>query len=142
MFSDYSLRVLMYVGSKEDGSLSTIDDIAGAYRVSRNHLMKVVLRLGQLGYLETVRGKGGGIRLGRPPDRINIGSVVRETEEDLGLVECMQDNGALCAIDPACVLRGALRRALNEFFRVLDEYSLQDLLAPRNRLISLLGIAS
>jgi len=146
-FTDYSLRVLMYVGVKGEG-LATIDEIASRYGISRNHLMKVVLRLGQLGYLKTVRGKGGGLRLAQPPEAINLGAVVRATEDDLGLVECLQKpergSGAGpaggCRIAPACVLRGVLGEALDAFLAVLDRYTLADLIRPRAPLADLLGI--
>ena len=138
-FTDYCLRVLMYAGAKESG-LATIDEIAKSYGISRNHLMKVVFRLGQLGYLNTVRGKGGGIALAKKPEAINIGTLVRETEEDLSLVECFQKTEPGCRIEAACVLRSALGRALNAFLAVLDSYTLADLLAPRRKLAQLLDI--
>jgi Rrf2 family nitric oxide-sensitive transcriptional repressor len=137
-FTDYSLRVLMFVAAK-DGQ-ATIDEIARGYGISRNHLMKVVYRLGQLGYLTTVRGKGGGITLARPPAAINIGAVVRQTEEDLDIVECFQESDAGCAILPACVLKGALGKALGAFMAVLDGYTLADLIGRRRALAGLLRI--
>lgn len=140
-FSDYCLRVLMFVGAKRDG-LATIDEIAAAYGISRHNLTKVVLRLGQLGYLETVRGKGGGMRLGRPAAEIGLGAIVRDTEEELGPVACLNDSGRYCVIEPACVLKTAIARAMREFVRVLDEYTLEDLLLPRTRLARLLGVAA
>ena len=139
-FTDYSLRVLMYVGTKGD-ELSTIDEIAEAYGISRNHLMKVVYRLGKLGYLETIRGKTGGMRLLPAPGDINIGRLVRETEETLGLVECMQERGE-CCIQPACSLQGILNESLNAFLAVLDKYTLADLLRPRQRLKKLLELTA
>lgn len=138
-FTDYSLRVLMFVGTKGEAR-STIDEIALRHDISRNHLMKVVLRLRQLGYLKTVRGNGGGIRLGRAPGEIGLGRVVREIENDIGPVSCLQKAGAPCILEPACILKGALARAMAEFLRVLDEYTLADLLLPRTRIATLLGI--
>jgi len=138
-FTDYCLRVLMYAGAR-DGALATIDEIAAAYGISRNHLMKVVLRLGQLGYLETVRGKGGGLRLAMAPATIGLGRLVRETEQDLALVECFQGYKQACAVEPACVLKKVLGEALGAFLDVLDGYTLADLLVPRRRLATLLGI--
>lgn len=140
-FTDYSLRTLMYVGAKGD-TLATIDEIAGSYNISRNHLMKVVSRLSQLGYLETVRGKGGGMRLARLPERINLGTLVRQTEEDLAIVECFKGNGETCCIEPACVLTKTLKKALAAFLTVLDGYTLADLVKPRKRLAHLLRISA
>jgi Rrf2 family nitric oxide-sensitive transcriptional repressor len=138
-FTDYCLRVLMFVGAKE-GELATIDEIARGYGISRNHLMKVVYRLGQLGYLTNVRGKGGGVYLAKKPDAINLGTLVRQTEEDLVVVECFQQSRTGCQIQSACVLRHALGKALNAFLAVLDGYTLADLLAPRRKLAQLLDI--
>ncbi|MBI2959565.1 MAG: Rrf2 family transcriptional regulator [Betaproteobacteria bacterium] len=136
-FSDYSLRVLIYLGVNE-GQRSTVEQIARAYGISRNHLMKVVHYLSQAHYIETTRGKGGGMRLGRAPEKINIGALVRATEENHKLVECFDRNASECRIEPACVLRGVLGRALEAFFRALDQYTLADLLASRPRLARLL----
>lgn len=140
-FTDYCLRVLMYAGTKGD-ELATIDEIAASFDISRNHLMKVVFRLGQLGYLTTVRGKGGGMRLARDPAEINLGRLVRETEEDMALVECFDGPPGACRIEPACVLRKALGEALEAFLAVLDDYTLADLLAPRSALATLLAMPS
>lgn len=137
LYSDYSLRVLMYVGINRD-RLCTIGEIADAYDISRNHLMKVVKDLGQSGYLETIRGRSGGIRLAREPHDINIGQLVRHTEEGFELVECFGTSN-LCAISPACRLRGLLGNALNAFLDVLDEASLADLLENGDALAKLLG---
>lgn len=138
-FTDYCLRVLMYVGTKED-ELATIDEIAASYGISRNHLMKVVFRLGQLGYLTTVRGKGGGMRLARDPSEINLGTVVRQTEEDMALVECFEAPPGMCRIERACILKKVLGEALEAFLAVLDRYTLADLLVPRSGLARLLGL--
>ncbi len=138
-FTDYCLRALMYVALK-GGKLATIDEISDRYAINRNHLVKVIFRLGQLGYLDTVRGKGGGIRLAKDPARINLGTLVRETEDDWALVECFQDRDCLCVIEPACVLRKALRQALDAFFKTLDEYTIVDLLKPSRNLARLLAL--
>ena len=138
-FTDYCLRALMYVGAKGEG-LATIDEIAAAYGISRNHLMKVVFRLGQLGYLQTVRGRGGGMRLAMPPDQINLGRLIRQSEEDLALVACFKVGDESCAIAPGCRLKGVFAEALDAFLAVLDGYTLADLLAPRRRLAKLLGM--
>ncbi|WP_311195746.1 Rrf2 family transcriptional regulator [Aestuariispira ectoiniformans] len=139
-FTDYCLRVLIYAALRQDGPI-TIDEVAGNYGISRHHVTKVVYRLGQLGYLETSRGKGGGIRLGRRPELIVIGRVIRDTEEDLGLVECLQDKGSNCVIEPACLLKSAMTEALDAFLAVLDRYTLADLIGPKRMLAATLGIS-
>ena len=129
-FTDYCLRVLTYVGTKDEGAV-TIGEIAKHYSISRNHVMKVVFRLGQCGYLTTTRGKGGGMRLAMAPSEINIGTLVRQMETDIDLVECFETGNNACQIMPACVLRGALHQALGAFLAVLDKYTLADLLRPK-----------
>lgn len=140
-YTDYSLRVLMYVALKGD-TLSTIAEIAAAYGISKNHLMKVVQELAAKGYLQAIRGKNGGMRLSRAPEEINVGTLVRDTEQDLELVECF-GNRSTCVITPACELKRVLAKALNAFFSTLDHYTLADLLpeASHPDLIQLLGIA-
>ena len=135
-FSDYSLRVLMYLGVQPD-RLATISEIAAAHEISENHLMKVVHQLGRSGYLETVRGKGGGMRLARAPKDIVLGEVIRQTEGDIAMVECFADNLS-CRILSACRLRGILREALSAMFLVLDGYTLADLLEkPQDHLLAI-----
>lgn len=136
-FSDYSLRVLIYLALHRDRWV-TIDEIARGYGISQSHLMKVVQQLGQLGYVETLRGRGGGLRLAREPEAIRVGRVVRDTEENLTLVECFDPETDRCAISPACGLQGALARALQSFLATLDEYTLADLVRRRRKLAALL----
>lgn len=140
-YTDYALRVLIHVGL-EKGRLATIPEIAHSYGISRHHLTKVVHQLGRLGYVRTVRGRGGGLELARPADRIGVGEVVRATEDDLALVECFRPGNSDCRIMPACRLRGALQEALAAFLAVLDGYTLADLLDEPARLRELLGLES
>jgi Rrf2 family transcriptional regulator, nitric oxide-sensitive transcriptional repressor len=134
--TDYSLRVLMHVGICRD-KLTTINDIAESFGISKAHLMKVVNDLSQKGYLETVRGRSGGIRLMREPRHINVGQVVRDTEKTLGVIGCLERRG-FCPIERACVLRSALQDATQAFLSVLDAYTLADLIKPQRVLSSLL----
>src|SRR6187402_2952448 len=139
-YTDYSLRVLMYVALKGE-EISTIGEIAESYDISKNHLMKVVQELNAKGYLIAVRGKNGGLRLNGRAEDINIGSLVRDTEQDLALVECFNAPQA-CTITPACQLKKVFATALEAFFNVLDQYTLADLLPKQKQaaLIKLLGI--
>ncbi len=139
-YTDYSLRTLIYVALKGN-EISTIREIAENYNISKSHLMKVVQELNRRGYLQAVRGKNGGLRLNGQPKDINIGKLVRETEQDFALGECFNGDG--CNLTPACRLKGVLQQALNAFFAVLDEYTLADLLpaSSRRELIRILGIA-
>jgi Rrf2 family nitric oxide-sensitive transcriptional repressor len=142
IFTDYSLRVLIYLGAhRDEEQLATIADIAAAYRISENHLKKVVHHLARHGCVETTRGNGGGMRLARAPDEINIGAVVRLTEDDLALVECFQEGEPKCPIVSACTLQVALSRALRAFFEVLDGQTLADLLQPQAKLVKIFGAA-
>ena len=138
-FTDYCLRALIFVAIKGDAS-TTIDEIAQHYKINRNHLVKVVFRLGQLGYLRTTRGKGGGIRLAADPGKLSLGKLVRQTEQDFALVECFPGRDCLCVIEPACVLKSALRVALEAFFGVLDQYTIADLAKPGRNLAQLLAV--
>jgi len=135
LHTDYALRVLIHVAIA-DGKLITISDIAESFDISKHHLMKVVSDLSQKGYLDTVRGRGGGIRLRRPPRDINIGQVVRETE-DIDVIGCLRRRG-YCPIKRVCVLRGVLHDAIQAFLAVLDGYTLADLIKPQRALSSLL----
>jgi Rrf2 family nitric oxide-sensitive transcriptional repressor len=138
VYTDYALRVLIYLSLHSERK-PTIGEIAEAYGVSRNHLMKVVHELGVAGYIETARGNRGGLRLKRPAAEIGLGEIVRRTEPDLDLVPCFAAEGArCCVITPACGLRGALARARLAFLEVLDSYSLADLAQNRDALLSLL----
>ncbi|NYT64167.1 Rrf2 family transcriptional regulator [Alcaligenaceae bacterium] len=124
--TDYAMRLLMYVGRHPD-RLCTISEVAQAYQISEPHLMKITHRLAQHGWVETVRGKNGGMRLGRRPEDISIGAVVRDTENDLALVECFVSENN-CTLSGHCGLTGIIEGALQKFLQHLDSYTLADIL--------------
>jgi len=140
-YTDYSLRVLIYLALQQE-RLATIQQIADSYDISKNHLMKVVHQLTLKGYIESVRGKNGGLRLHRRPEDINIGVLVRETEQDMNLVECFSSDNQ-CCITPVCGLKNILAEALRAFLNTLDQYTLADILTERQKpqLLRLLQIA-
>lgn len=138
-FTDYTFRVLIYLGLHQD-RLATVGELADCYAISRNHLTKVVHYLGQHGYIETVRGKGGGIKLALSPEVIQVGVLVRDTEKNSLLVECFSLGHCHCKIVPTCQLTGILQEAQQAFFQVLDRYSLNDLIQDRDKLEALLTI--
>lgn len=129
-YTDYAMRVLLYLGMRP-GQTCAISEMARAYGISQNHLMKVVHDLGKAGYVASVRGRNGGVRLARPPESIIVGTVIRETEgrtgaEDQRLLDC-----GTCLIAPACGLTSVVDEALAAFFAVLDRHTLADLLGNR-----------
>jgi len=124
-FSDYALRLLLYAGAHKE-RLITIEEAAEIYGISRAHLMKVANLLTRSGYLKAVRGRSGGLALGKRPEHIKLGAVIRATEPDFALVECFASNR--CIITPSCRLRGVLGEALAAFIAVLDRYTLADLI--------------
>jgi Rrf2 family nitric oxide-sensitive transcriptional repressor len=127
--ADLALRVLMHLALTGDRRV-TIQEISEAFDISRNHLMKIAHQLAGLGYIESTRGSGGGVRLGRDPESIGIGRVVRDVEPDFGLVECFRP-GNQCVITSACTLPMMLDEALKAFHAVLDRYTLADLVTPK-----------
>lgn len=144
LHTDYALRLLMALAA-EPGRRHTIADIARRYRISRNHLTKVALTLVQAGFIASVRGRGGGLALARPPSDIALGAVVRATEDGFALVECFEPGNNGCVIAAACGLRAPLREAVDAFLAVLDRHTLADLAAsPRaaRGLLRLLGPAA
>ncbi|WP_372527280.1 RrF2 family transcriptional regulator [Piscinibacter sp.] len=138
-FTDYTLRVLMYL-ALDPQRLATISGIAQAYGISENHLMKVVHHLAKSGLVESLRGKGGGIRLAVPPEQIRIGRVVREAEGDSPIVECFSDHNS-CRIAPHCKLTGVLSRAFAALYASLDEVTLADLVGRPQALMRVLHVA-
>ena len=127
LFTDYSLRVLMFAALK--GESFSLSEVAESYDISRHHLVKVVNYLAKLGYLETRRGRGGGIALGMQPEDIRIGMVVRRTEDSPFIVECFDKQHNTCPINGSCRLKGALAQAVTAFYETLDRHTLRDLVA-------------
>jgi Rrf2 family nitric oxide-sensitive transcriptional repressor len=136
-FTDYSLRVLIYLAAAP-AKRATIAQIAAAFQVSEHHLVKVVHFLGKQGWLSNLRGKGGGLELGMPPEAILVGRVVRATEGSAQVAECFGEGDSDCAIAPNCRLRGVLGEAVAAFYAVLDRYTLADLVNNRQQLASIL----
>lgn len=137
-FTDYSLRVLIYVAAQPEGR-ATIAEVAKTYGISENHLTKVAHSLGMAGFLTNVRGRGGGLELGRPAAKINVGAVVRHTEGTPVPAQCFKEDGAfLCTISRVCRLRGVLSEATRAFYAVLDRYTLDDIVRNRQALKSVL----
>lgn len=141
LYTDFALRVLIHAGLKGE-ALSTIPEIVDHFDISRGHVMKVVQRLSRLGYLHTIRGKHGGLRLARRPEGIVVGAVVREMEQELAVLGCLEHDRGFCRIEECCVLRGAMREATKAFLAALDRYTLADLLRPRDALIGLLRLGN
>ncbi|WP_114417711.1 Rrf2 family transcriptional regulator [Marinospirillum perlucidum] len=135
--TDYAIRVMMFLGIQQDDSLVTISDIAEHFDISRNHLMKIVHKLGQMEYIQTVRGKYGGLRLEREAASVNLGVLVKDFETTLEVVDCQK---LTCPITGACELKPAIQKAQEAFLGVLYEYTLQDLLKNPADLRSLLGL--
>jgi Rrf2 family transcriptional regulator, nitric oxide-sensitive transcriptional repressor len=135
--TDYSLRVLMYL-AVHPNPMPTIAEIAASFQISRNHLMKVAFELGQAGFIETVRGKHGGLRLARGPAEIGVGQVVRRTEPDLDIVPCFTPMRPACVLSSDCRLRGVLYQAQAAFLETLDRFTLADLVSNRAALQGLL----
>lgn len=137
-FSDYTLRVLMFLALSRE-RLATIPEIAAAYDISENHLMKVVHRLGRSGVIESVRGKGGGVRLAHAPKDIRLGAIVRASEGSAPIVECLSGEAATCRIAPVCRLTAVLSRAFEALYATLDEYTLADLVQKPRALEAILA---
>jgi len=124
-YTDYSVRVLLYLASKKD-SMVTISELTDFYKISRNHLMKVVHNLGIHGFIETTRGRNGGMRLARSAHEIVIGDVVRKMEADFDLFECFSVATDRCVITNSCALKSVLISARDNFLSALDHYTVAD----------------
>jgi len=125
LHSDYSLRVLIYL-SQTDKKISTITEISKFYQISKNHLVKVVHKLAQYGFIISTQGKGGGIQLAKKSSEIKVGDVVRKMEPNFNLVECFNEKTNQCVITDVCRLKGVMELGMKAFFNVLDQYTLVD----------------
>lgn len=142
VYTDYTLRVMIYLSVKyREGGVATIDEMANAYNISRNHLMKIVHELSQTGFIETTRGRAGGARLARPPKQISVGEVIRMAEKDFSVVQChdlaIEHN---CAVFQACNLKRVLLRAVDAFLHEVDKITLEDAITAPTIAASLLGV--
>lgn len=137
-YTDYSLRVLIYLAVQPD-RLASVPEIAAHYGISRNHLVKVVHNLARGGFINTYRGKGGGIELALDPAKINLGEVVRYTEGPARPVECFDPDSNRCVIASACGLTKVLAHACENFFATLDGYTLADIVKRRRKLSTILS---
>ncbi len=138
-FTDYGLRLLIYLALNRD-ELVSIGTVAEAYGISRHHLLKVERQLAQLGVLEAVRGKGGGVRLARDPREIRVGAIVRSIEPSFAIVECLAPEKDHCGLTATCCLKPALAVARDRFLEALDEYTLAMIAEPCEELRVRLGI--
>jgi Rrf2 family transcriptional regulator, nitric oxide-sensitive transcriptional repressor len=138
LFTDYGLRILMYLSALPEERSASIDEVSRVFDLSRNHINKIVHLLGREKFIATQRGKGGGIKLGRPPQDIRLGAVIRKLETSLQAVNC--ESPAPCALLPVCRLRGILADAMNAFMAECDRYTLADLVA-KEQIIKVLKIA-
>lgn len=135
-YTDFGIRTLMYLALQpERNTLFRIAEITDVFELSPNHVSKIVHHLGKLGYLETIRGKSGGFRLGMPANQINIGQLVRVLENSLVAIDC---SNPYCRFTPSCQLKGVLAEAVSAYLAVLDKYNLQDIVSNRNDLLGLL----
>ncbi len=137
--TNYAVRMLMYCAADAE-NLSRIPDIAKSYSVSELFLFKILQPLAKAGIMETVRGRNGGVRLARPADQITLLDVVKTTEDNFAMAECFENDASECPLVDSCGLNSALRRALNAFFEVLSEYTIDDLVKARPDINALLGL--
>jgi len=137
--TNYAIRILMYCAAN-DGKLSQIPEIANAYNLSEAFLFKILRPIVKEGFVESIRGRNGGIRLARPADEIKLSEVVRITEDNFAMADCFEDDGTDCPLLDHCGLNSALREALNAFFAVLDKHTIGDLTKSRSRIEELLGL--
>ena len=142
LFTDYALRMMMYLGARGDvGEVVPIQDIADAYGVSRHYLLKVANELSRLGYIDAVRGRGGGVRLVVDLADVRLGDVVRQTEPERGVLDCVGKDESECPIHEACGFRRILGEAQAHFYQILDRYTLADALGSHGGVSKLLGLS-
>ncbi len=137
-FTDNALRCLLLLGLEPERCI-TVHEVAARMNMSYEHLVKIVQRLSELGYVDTMRGRHGGVRLGKPTVDIALGALVRQTEENLAIAECFDPEHNTCPISSTCRLASTLDEALTAFLAVLDRYTLADMLEPRERLVPLVS---
>ncbi len=137
--TNYAVRILMYCAAN-DGSLSRIPDIAAAYDLSETFLFKILKPIADNGYVKSVRGRNGGIKLGKPAEQITLLDIVKVTEDNFSMADCFDNDNSNCPLVSACTLNSAWSEALNAFFDVLDTYTIADLVKPNNNINILLGI--
>ncbi|MCP4846480.1 MAG: Rrf2 family transcriptional regulator [Verrucomicrobiaceae bacterium] len=138
LFTDYSLRVLIRAAACKEGERTSAREIAQTFAISYNHVVKVTHHLAKLGYLDTARGRNGGVALSRPASQIGIGEIVRKTE-NFALVECFKTSGNACCISPACKLKRIFAEARDAFLNCLDRYSLDEITSSQATLTLLLS---
>jgi Rrf2 family transcriptional regulator, nitric oxide-sensitive transcriptional repressor len=141
LYTDYSLRMLMFLALDPDHT-STIQEIAEKFNISKNHLMKVAHELGKSGYVETLRGRNGGLRLARSANEIKLGELVKECEEDFTMVECFDAEHNQCVLTAACKLKRVLHEALDAYFDALNQYTLIDLIEQPRAMVKILGVGA
>jgi len=136
--TDYALRLLMHLATRNSDELCKIESISNYYNISKNHLLKVAQALNHLGAINTIRGRSGGIKLAKSADKIMVGDIVRHMENDLAIVECFPKGAGGCQITPACQLKNVLKEALDSFLYVLDQHSIHDLVSSNKKLTKML----
>ena len=137
LFTDYALRTLVFLALQPDQQLSTITEVADRFSISRNHVVKIVHQLGMKGYIDTIRGKHGGIRLARARAEINLGDLIADMENMSCLMDCQREG---CRLSPGCRFQSIMRKAMRAFMAVLAEFTLADLVRDEERMCDLLGL--
>lgn len=137
LFTDYALRTLVFLTLQPEQHLSTITEVADRFSISRNHVVKIVHQLGMKGYIDTIRGKHGGIRLARARAEINLGDLIADMENMSCLMDCQREG---CRLSPGCRFQSIMRKAMRAFMAVLAEFTLADLVRDEERMCDLLGL--